>query len=86
MNNITEKKLIFLGFKRQDVNEKDACGENPFYYYTLDIKGLCFISNSNDERVKNTWTIELYEHSNIGKFRDINKLYDFIKMLKSLRK
>jgi hypothetical protein len=84
--NITEKKLIFLGFKRQEVSQEDSGDNAPFYYYTYDIKDLCLISNTNDDCVKNKWYVELYDYTELGKFRDINKLYDFIKILKSLRK
>jgi hypothetical protein len=83
MKNITEKKLIELDFKRQD---EDSDQENPFYYYTIYIKDLCLITNTNDECVNNKWYVELCEYPRVGKFRDIYKLYGFIKILNSLRK
>jgi len=84
--NITEKNLLFLGFKRQEILPEESDQKNPFYYYTLYIRGLCLISNSSDECVNNKWYVEIFDNPEIGKFRDINKLYGFIKLLKSLRK
>jgi hypothetical protein len=85
MNNITEKKLVFLGFEKQE--ERDEFDHVVlYYYYTLYIKDFCLISNSNDECINDKWTVELCEYPKVGKFRNINKLYDFIKILKSLRK
>ena len=81
---ITEEDLKFIGFKRFD--ETDGGWEHPFHYYTYEIKGLSLISNANDECYKDRWWVELGEYPEVGKFRDVDKLINFINLLKSLRK
>lgn len=85
MNNITEEKLLFLKFKKQNVSAEES-GSEAYHYYSLDIRGLCLISNSNDECIDGKYMIELLDYYELGKFRDIKKLNDFINIVKSLKK
>lgn len=81
MKDITEKKLIKLGFKRQDVTEEEA-GDKPYYYFTYEIGGLCLISNSNDECVDGMYVIEFFDYSDTVRFNDIKTLTDLVEILK----
>ena len=82
MKKITEKKLVFLGFKRQDVSEEES-GDKPYYYFTYEIDKLCLISNSNDECVDGKYNIEFYDYDDSVCFTDIKVLTCLIKILKS---
>lgn len=83
LNFITEEDLIFLGFKK--FVEDGEGWDKPFYYYTHKIKGLSLITNANDECVKGRWWVEISEYPEVGKFRDVTKLWEFMKVIKSLR-
>ena len=86
MKNITEKKLIELGFEKQDVTEKDACGDNPFYYFTYEIGSICLISNSNDECIKGKYCVGLFDHPDIGDFYDYKTVFFLITAFKCAKK
>ena len=73
-----EKELIQLGFEKQ---VDDGMGEDPFYYYTLDItEGLSFITQANDEVENGEWVVEIFESAEI-KFKDIKPLTELINIL-----
>ena len=73
-----EKELIQLGFEKQ---VDDGMGEDPFYYYTLDItEGLSFITQANDEVENGEWVVEIFESSEI-KFKDAKTLSTLIDIL-----
>lgn len=77
---MTEKQLKKLGFKK----EKDNSDMNtPFYYYSLDIGQLCFITRqAHDEIIdKNDWSVELFE-CNTFEWKKYKHLKAFIKELK----
>ena len=52
---MTEQVFIDLGFERYDEKEGD------FYYYTLDIGDICFISNANDEAQESGWECSIFD-------------------------
>ena len=82
MKNITEKKLIELGFKREDVTQEES-GDKPFHYFTYEIGELCLISNSNDESIDGNYSVEFFDYCDAVCFTDIEMLADLIKILES---
>jgi hypothetical protein len=82
MKKITAKNLLKLGFKKEinvPTNERDI----RYHYYTYDINNkILLISNSNDEKVKGGYEVELYEIPDI-QFRNLKNLKKLIKILKS---
>ena len=53
---MTERELILLGFKSEEMNEHDG---DETYYYVLDIvDGITFITQTNDEIKDDEWYIE----------------------------
>jgi hypothetical protein len=82
MKNITEKNLLNLGFKRQDVSEEES-GDEPFYYFIYEIDKLCLISNSNNECVNDNYSVEFFDYVDAVCFTDIKMLTDLIKILES---
>ena len=73
---MSEQELIQLGFEKQTGEVE----ENPFYYYTLDIDGLCFITQANDDVENGEWVVEILDSPGI-KFRDTKKLSTLIDIL-----
>lgn len=82
MKNITEKKLKALGFKKIKVSAKES-GDIPYYYFTLDIGKIGFISGSNDECPDGNYYVEFCEYQDNGRFYSAKKLTRLIKIIKS---
>lgn len=52
---MTEKQLIELGFKREDVSAEES-GNKPYYYYSYSLNlSITFITQANDEVVDDNW-------------------------------
>jgi hypothetical protein len=63
---MTEREVILLGFKSEEIKEHD---EDESYYYVLDIvDGLTFITPTNDEIKNNEWYVELFNTDPIIRF------------------
>lgn len=74
---MTEQSLIDLGFERFD---EDAWGTGEeFYYYTLNIGGVEFISNANDEFEEEGIWVEMLETD--IRFHGSGDLEDIIRIL-----
>lgn len=74
---MTEQSLIDLGFERFD---EDAWGSgNEFYYYTLKVGGVEFISNANDEFEEDGIYVEILETDIC--FKGVGDLEDIIRIL-----
>ena len=74
---MTEQSLIDLGFERFD---EDAWGSGAeFYYYTLNIGGVEFISNANDEFEEEGIWVEILETD--IRFQGSGDLEDIIRIL-----
>ena len=87
MKDISENELLRLGFKKNNVNPEESGDNTSYHYYTLDINDRCFlISCASDECINGFYKIEVFDFSEIGTFTDVDVLYDFIKIIKSLTK
>ena len=58
---MTEQVFIDLGFERNDVSMEQSGCDSDFYYYTLDIGDICFISNANDDAVESGWECSIFD-------------------------
>lgn len=56
-----EIDLIKLGFERVDETPESSGSEAPWYYYTLSIGNIGFISNDSDDSMNGNWTVEVLE-------------------------
>lgn len=78
---MTERELILLGFKSEELKEYD---EDETYYYVLDIvDGLTFISPTNEEIKNGEWYIEFFNTDPLIRFHDSNELGVLINTLKN---
>lgn len=85
MKNIAEKELLNLGFERQDVSVEES-GDKPFYYFTLDIGGLCLISNADDECIDRMYSVQFFDYDDAVTFVDVETLTKLVELLLSCRK
>jgi hypothetical protein len=78
---MTERELILLGFKSEEIKEHD---EDDSYYYALDIvDGLTFISPTNEEIKDGEWYVEIFNTDPLIRFNDFGVLQGLINQLTS---
>lgn len=78
---MTERELILLGFKSEELKEYDG---DETYYYALDIvDGLTFITPTNDEIKDEKWYVEVFNTDPLIRFHDSNELGVLINTLKN---
>jgi hypothetical protein len=76
---MTEEIFNELGFEKVVVTIEESGHDNDFYYYTLDIGDICFMSNSDDEAAKNGWEVYIFDFLTLkikgeGDLRDIVRI------------
>jgi hypothetical protein len=78
---MTERELILLGFKSEEIKEHD---EDDSYYYALDIvDGLTFISPTNEEIKDGEWYVEIFNTDPLIRFNQFGELQGLINQLTS---
>ena len=78
---MTEEIFKELGFERNDVPMEESGNDRSFYYYTLDIGDICFISNADDEAEKEGWECAIFDSMTLkikgeGDLREIVKIVE----------
>ena len=69
-----------LGFSKEESFDTSDNDTPDFYYYVLDIGGICLITNDSDDAEENGWYVELFEGD--IRFTDIEQLQELITLLK----
>jgi hypothetical protein len=76
---MTERELILLGFKSEEIREHD---EDDSYYYVLDIvDGLTFITPTNEEIKNNEWYVEFFNTDPLLRFHNFGEVQGLINQL-----
>ena len=76
---MTERELILLGFKSEEIKEHD---EDESYYYALDIvDGLTFITPTNEEIKEGNWYVEVFNTDPLIRFTEFGELQGLINTL-----
>ena len=76
---MTERELILLGFKGEEIREHD---EDESYYYVLDIvDGLTFISPTNEEIKDDKWYVDIFNTDPIIRFTEFGEMQALINQL-----
>jgi hypothetical protein len=76
---MTERELILLGLKSEEIKEHD---EDESYYYVLDIvDGLTFITPTNDEIKDGNWYVDFFNTDPIIRFHEFGEVQALINQL-----
>ena len=76
---MTEKELMLLRFKSEEIREHD---EDESYYYALDIvDGLTFITPTNEEIKDDNWYVEIFNTDPVIIFQEFGELQGLINQL-----
>ena len=76
---MTERELILLGFKSEEIKEHD---EDSSYYYVLDIvDGLTFITPTNENIKDGNWYVEVFNTDPQIKFNNFGEVQGLINQL-----
>jgi len=77
---MNEQLLEQLGFSKEESFDTSDNDTPDFYYYVLDIGGVCLITNDSDDAEENGWYVELFEGD--IRFTNIEQLQELITLLK----
>ena len=78
---MTERELILLGFKSEEIREHD---EDDSYYYVLDIAdGITFITPTNEEIKNGEWYVEIFNTDPLVRFDSFGKVQGLVNTLTS---
>jgi len=76
---MTERELMLLGFKSEEIKEHD---EDDSYYYALDIvDGLTFITPTNEEIKEDNWYVEVFNTDPQIRFNNFGEVQGLINQL-----
>jgi len=76
---MTERELILLGFKSEEIKEHD---EDESYYYALDIvDGVTFITPTNEEIKDGEWYVEIFNTDPLIRFHEFGETQALINTL-----
>jgi hypothetical protein len=76
---MTERELILLGFKSEEIREHD---EDDSYYYVLDVvDGITFITPTNEEIKNNEWYVEFFNTDPLLRFHNFGEVQGLINQL-----
>jgi hypothetical protein len=76
---MTERELILLGFKSEEIREHD---DDDSYYYVLDIvDGLTFITPTNEEIKEGNWYVEFFNTDPTLRFNEFGEVQALINQL-----
>lgn len=76
---MTERELILLGFKSEEIKEHD---EDESYYYVLDIvDGLTLITPTNEEIKDGDWYLEFFNTDPLVRFHEFGEVQALINTL-----
>ena len=78
---MTERELILLGFKSEEIKEYD---EDDTYYYILDIvDGFSLITPTNEEIKNDEWFVEVFNTDPLIRFHKINEIETLDNIIKN---
>jgi hypothetical protein len=76
---MTERELILLGFKSEEIKEHD---EDESYYYALDIvDGVTFITPTSEEIKDGEWYVEIFNTDPLIRFHEFGETQALINTL-----
>ncbi len=87
MTKITEKKLLELGFRKENVSGSESGTGKGYYYFALDIANgtdydCLLITCASDERENGGFVVEFFDTRNL-KYKDAETLETLVKTIMS---
>ena len=81
---ITEKDLKSLGFEYHEVQPEESGDDHMWYYYTLDVCDITFITPASTDILNNEWYVEFFESHPPKLIKDLTKLKTLINLLNEI--
>ena len=78
---MTERELILLGFKSEEMNEHE--GDETYYYFLDIVDGITFITQTNDEIKNDEWYIEFFNTDPSVRFHDFKEVQSLMNQLRN---
>jgi hypothetical protein len=88
MKNITDKKLLNLGFERVIITPEEANAPVGYYYFVYNVgdnKSLLITNTSDECPSSGCFYVEFFDVSEIGKFYDLKSVKKLVKLLKKAK-
>lgn len=80
---LTEKKLLELNFKKKNVSPEEAGDDEGYYYFTYDLfNAECLITQADNERDNEFYSVEFLNMPDAGKFWNSNQIIRIIQSIK----
>ena len=77
---MTERELILLGFKSEEIKEDE---DDETYYYVLDIvDGFTLITPTDDEIKNGEWYVEVFNTDPLIRFHEITEVENLVNIIK----
>ncbi len=89
MKQITDKKLLKLGFNRIIVTPKEANAPVGYYYFVYNVgdnKSILITNTSDECPTHDTFYVEFFDVPELGKFYNLKSVKKLVKLLKSGKK
>jgi len=84
MKDLTDKKLLEIGFKKNNVTPEEAGTEFGYSYFTLELfSGECLLTQSNDECDGGLYYVTFLSMDGAGKFWNSDVIVEMVKLIKS---
>jgi len=76
---MTERELILLGFKSEEIGEYE--GDETYYYVLHIVDGITFITRTNDVIKDDEWYVEFFNTDPSVRFHDFKEVQLLINQL-----
>lgn len=84
---LTEEKLLKIGFEKFLEPAKETGNEHDYYYFTYELFNKeCLITNANDETNNGLYEVTIFNMPDAGVFDNEEQVINLIETIKSGRK
>lgn len=81
--NLTEEKLIELGFEKEIVYQEESLDDHNYHYFCYELfNGECLITQTNDEITDGLYDVEFFTMGDAGKYSTSKQVQDLINSIK----
>lgn len=81
---LTEEKLIELGFVKEVITKEESLEENDQHYFVYELfNGECLMTQTDQEREDEFYYVEFYVMEGAGKFWNYTQVETILRIIKS---